>query len=210
MVLVGRNKSIAWGGTNMRSASSDLYELTSKQLDNVTTRTEKIKVRWWKDKKVEIRMSEIGPVLSDIPFFLKNNDKIFAMKWVGHQPTDEYSSFYNLNKATNWDEFRTAFESYGVSGQNFLYADVEGHIGMLPAVKIPNRQQQRPDDFLLNPNNPHQQWNGLIGTLELPFAFDPEPGFLVSANNRPFEYNPPLGYFFSANDRVDRLIEIFE
>lgn len=209
MVLVGRNPDIAWGGTNMRSASSDLYELTSEQLENVKTRTKKIKVRWWKDKEVEVRMSDIGPVLSDIPFF-KNNKKIFAMKWVGHQATDEYSSFYQLNKATNWNEFRNAFESYGVSGQNFLYADSEGHIGMVPAVKIPNRQQLKPDDFLLNSDNPNYQWKGLIGTLELPYVFDPAEGFIVSANNRPFVHNPPMGYFFSANDRVDRLTELFQ
>jgi penicillin amidase len=208
MVLVGRNESIAWGGTNMRSASSDLYELNSEQLENLKTRTEKIKVRWWKDKEVEIRMSDIGPVLSDIPFF-KNNKRIFAMKWVGHQATDEYSSFYRLNKATDWNEFRNAFKSYGVSGQNFLYADNEGHIGMVPAVKIPNRQQLKPDDFLLNPDNPQLQWNNLIGTLELPYVFDPAEGFIVSANNRPFVHNPPMGYFFSANDRVDRLTELF-
>lgn len=209
MVLVGRNEAIVWGGTNMRSASSDLYELNPSQIENLETHQEKIKVRWWKDKEIEIRMSDIGPVLSDIPLF-KNNKKIFAMKWVGHQVTDEYSSFYKLNKAKNWTEFRNAFESYGVSGQNFLYADVQGHIGMVPAVKIPNRQQVKPDDFLLNPGNPQHQWHGLIGTLELPSVFDPAEGFIVSANNRPFEHNPPMGYFFSANDRVDRLTELFQ
>ncbi len=209
MVLVGRNPDIAWGGTNMRSASSDLYELNSEQIDHLKIRTEKIKVRWWKNKEVKVRISESGPVLSDIPIF-KNNEKIFAMKWVGHRATDEYSSFYKLNKATNWNEFRNAFESYGVSGQNFLYADGEGHIGMVPAVKIPNRQQLKPDDFLLKPENPLHQWNGLIGTLELPYVFDPTEGFIVSANNRPFVHNPPMGYFFSANDRVDRLTELFQ
>jgi len=132
------------------------------------------------------------------------------MKWVGHQPTDEYSSFFKLNNATNWTEFRNAFESYGVSGQNFLYADAKGHIGMVPAVKIPHRQQLKPDDFLLNPSNPQHQWNGLIGTLELPSVYDPAEGFIVSANNRPFVHNPPMGYFFSANDRVDRLSELFQ
>jgi penicillin amidase len=209
MVLVGRNPKISWGGTNMRSASSDLYELNAEQIANLKSRTEKIKVRGWKDKQVEIRMSQSGRVLSDIPFF-KNNKKIFAMRWVGHQATDEYSAFFRLNQATNWQEFRNAFESYGVSGQNFLYADSDGHIGIVPAVKIPNRQQAKPDDFLLNPDNPLHQWDGLIGTTELPFVVDPPEGFIVSANNRPFAHQPPMGYFFSANDRVDRLTELFQ
>ncbi|MDZ7357686.1 MAG: penicillin acylase family protein [candidate division KSB1 bacterium] len=207
MVLVGRNPNIAWGGTNMRSASSDLYELSDEMISQLKIRTEKIKVRWWRDKEVFVRTSSLGPVISDAPFF-KNIEKPFAMRWVGHQATDEYTAFYRLNRATNWTEFRQAFESYGVSGQNFLYADVQGHIGMVPAVKIPRRQQLQPDDFLLNPKNPRHQWNGLLGTLELPFAYDPPQGFLVSANNRPFVHDPALGYFFSANDRVERLSEL--
>ncbi len=207
MVLVGRNPHIAWGGTNMRSASSDLYELSSELVGQLNSRTEKIRVRWWKDKEVVVRSSAFGPVLSDIPFF-KNNDRTFAMKWVGYQATDEYTAFYRLNRATNWAEFRHAFESYGVSGQNFLYADDQGHIGMVPAVKIPRRRQLQPDDFLLNPENPRHLWNGLVGTLELPFAFDPPQGFIVSANNRPFVFDPVMGYFFSANDRVERISEL--
>jgi len=207
MVLVGRNTKIAWGGTNMRSASSDLYELSDEHIQQLQRRTEKIKVRWWRDKMVEIRISPMGPVLSDIPFF-KSKEKIFAMKWVGHQVTDEFTAFYRLNRATDWNEFRQAFENYGVSGQNFLYADANGHIGMVPAVKIPKRSQLLPDDFLLNPDNPRHRWGGLVGTLELPFALDPAQGFIVSANNRPLIFDPPLGYFFSANDRVVRISEL--
>jgi len=193
----------------MRSASSDLYQLDEVQIQKIETRKERIKVRWWKDKEVEIRTSEFGPVISDISYFKAKKGKTLAMKWVGHQPSDEFTAFYEINRAKNWMEFRDAFQSYGVSGQNFLYADVEGHIGMVPAVKIPNRLLSKPGDFILNPGNPLHQWNGLLGTLELPFIFDPDQGFIVSTNNRPFVYNPPVGYFFSANDRIDRLTELF-
>ena len=210
MVLVGRNQSIAWGGTNMRSASSDLYKLNEKQVENIKTRTEKIRVRWWKDKEVEIRKSEWGPILSDSPLFNAKEGQTLAIKWVGHQTSDEFTSFLKLNQATNWTEFQAAFKSYGVSGQNFLYADEKGHIGMVPAVKVPNRNQLRPDDFILNSAKPAHQWNGIIGSNDLPTVFDPAEGFIVSANNRPFVYNPPMGYFFSANDRVNRLRELFQ
>ncbi|UCE06682.1 MAG: penicillin acylase family protein, partial [bacterium] len=210
MVLAGRNPSIAWGGTNMRSASSDLYELKANQNNNIAVRKEKIKVRWWKDKSVDIRTSEIGPIISDVSFFKVKEGQILAMKWVGHQPTDEHTSFYKINKAANWEEVRQALESYGVSGLNFLYADTNGHIGMVPAVKIPNRSQNRPPDFILDADNPQHQWQGLINPPDLPYVFNPEQGFIVTANNRPFVYNPPLGFFFSANDRADRLKQLLQ
>ena len=207
MVLVGRNPQIAWSGTNMRSASSDLYELPADRLEDLKTRTEKIRVRAWRDREVTVRTSPVGPVLSDAPFF-KDSHKVLAVRWVGHQATDEFSAFYRLNQARDWRDFRSAFASYGVSGQNFLYADADGHIGMIAAVKIPNRPQALPDDFLLDPDNPLHRWNGLIGSLDLPSAYDPAEGFIVSANNRPFPHNPAMGYFFSANDRVERLTEL--
>src|SRR5262249_6587447 len=40
-VAVGRNENIAWGGTNMRSASSDLFDVSSLPEDQIKTRVEK-------------------------------------------------------------------------------------------------------------------------------------------------------------------------
>lgn len=210
MILLGRNHSIAWGGTNMRSASSDLYELSTGQSNHFTTQKEKISVRWWFDKEIEVRSSELGPLISDASFFKTKEEKILALKWAGYQVTDEYTAFLELNRAQNWSEFRNAFETYAVSGQNFLYADTAGHIGMVLAVQIPIRSPDRPAELILNPDNPQHQWQGLMKSPELPAVFDPDAGFIVSANNRPVVTNPPLGYFFSANDRADRLITLLQ
>jgi penicillin amidase len=208
IVLVGRNDAIAWGGTNMRSASSDLYALTPEQARKCTTRREKIRVRWWPDKQVAIRTSMFGPIISDSPLFKAAPGQTLALRWVGHQASDEMTALLKVNRAHTWAEFYAAFETYAVSGQNFLYADTAGHIGMVPAVKIPVRNPGKPDDFIFDAGSPSYQWNGYLKATEIPPVFDPQQHFIASANNRPLICQPPLGYFFSANDRVDRMTEL--
>ncbi len=210
MVLVGRNQNIAWAGTNMRAASSDLFELSEKQLANLDSTNEKLKVRWWFDQEVLLRSSELGPVVTDAPLLNAPEDQTLAMQWIGHQATDEFTSFLKVNKAQDWDDFFNAFESYGVSGQNFLYADRTGHIGMLLAVKIPDRSDNPEPVLFVSADKTSNKWNGTLNSTQLPFAFDPPQGFIISANNKPVENDPPLGYFFSANDRIDRLTELME
>jgi len=203
MVLIGRNPAVSWGGTNMRSASSDLYNITNPEASSMDIRTEKISVRGWFDKDVEIRRTSIGPVLSDMPVIdgIDDNETL-ALKWVGHQVSDEFTTFLQVNKSTNWEMFKNAFNSYAVSGQNFLYADTAGNIGQVLAVRIPSRQVQQPSGLI---NELSLQWEGYKNPDELPSVYNPAKGFLVSANNRPVITNPPLGYFYSSNDRVDRL-----
>jgi penicillin amidase len=208
MVMLGRNEDIAWSGTNMRAASSDLFELTPEQVSRLTTQKQRIKVRWWRDKTVEIRTSELGPVLSDAPY-LNKSGKTFAMRWAGHRASDEMTALLRVNRAANWDDFTSAFATYAVSGQNFLYADRDGHIGLVPAVKIPVRSYKKPPELILAPL-PENRWQGFLDSSTLPHIFDPPEGYIASANNNPVETDTPLGFFFSSDDRISRLKQVLE
>ncbi len=208
MILVGRNEHIAWAGTNMRSASSDVYRLTPEDLKDAGAEEETIKVRLWFDRKIVKRFARHGAVVSDSPLFKAGENETLALKWVGHAKTDEFTTFLKVNRAADWDEFVAAFETYGVSGQNFIYADVQGRIGSIPAVMIPRRQYKEPEDLVLDSTDPSALWDGFLKPVELPAVLNPESGFLASANNLPFEHDPPLGFFFSPNDRIERLHEL--
>ncbi len=207
-VLVGRNPDIAWAGTNMRSASSDLYDITDNDSIEITTEMERIPVKNWFDKRIVKRVSELGPIISDAPLLKAGKGRDLAMKWVGYEPSDEISSFLRLNRARNWQEFRQAFEGYAVSGQNFVYADDGGNIGMVLALALPERQPQYFPNATLDLENPYIFWENVIPSTQLPSVYNPENGILASANNRPVETDPPIGYFFSANDRITRISEL--
>jgi len=202
---LGRNSDIAWGGTNMRAISSHLFKLN--QTDEVTERTEKIKRRWWFSRNVKVRESKIGPVLSDAPFFKTDDD--IALWWLGHDESgDEISSFLKVNRARDWDDFRQAFASYAVSGQNMLYADRHGNIGQVmayrqPTIADPDRTLDLVKDSSLFDGN-------FLNALDQPFAFNPSTGYIASANNRPTQTEIPISFRYAMPDRFERMGELLD
>ncbi len=203
---VGRNRDIAWGGTNMRTISTHLFELTKEDLKDVTTRKEKIKVRWWFDEEIEVRDSKYGPIISDVPLF--KSEKPIAFNWLGHQATHELSAFLKANRSKNFKQFRSSFEEYGVSAQNMLYADSKGNIGHVLAYRQPLLKN---NDKQLKLVKPSSEFTGRYRkSTELPHAYNPQSGFIASANNKPTEDKIPFAYTYSNNDRVERLQELMD
>ncbi len=202
---IGRNPWMAWGGTNMRAASSDLYEVGTAE---ITTRRERIGVRWWFDREIEIRETKWGPVLSDAPQLAGKVSRPFALRWTGHEASDEITAMLRVSRARNFADFRDAFSTFAVPGQNMLYADNDGNIGQVMAVSLPDRRGPLPKDIVLESGQREAAWNRMLGADELPFSFNPEQGFLVSANNRPVQTDIHVGYFFSPDDRVERMTEL--
>jgi penicillin amidase len=205
---IGRNPWVAWGGTNMRAASSELYDVSDLPAGEITERRETIGVRWWFDREVRLRETPWGPIISDAPFLKDTPGAPFALRWTGHQGSDEVSAMLAANRARNFAEFRAAFESFAVPGENMLYADAEGNIGQVLAVRLPKRDGEPPSDVILEPGKHAGAWDDMQGVLDLPFSLNPEQGFLASANNRPSNTGIHLGYFFSPDDRAARMAEL--
>ena len=203
---IGRNPWIAWGGTNMRAASSELHEVEDGAA--IATRRERIAVRWWFDREIEIRETGRGPILSDAPQLADRVSRPVALRWTGHRASDEVTAMLRVSRARNFADFRDAFSTFAVPGQNMLYADNDGNIGQVMAVSLPDRRGPLPSDIVVEGGQSDAAWEQMVGAAELPFSLNPERGFLVSANNRPAPTETHVGYFFSPNDRVERMTEL--
>ncbi|MFU8829151.1 MAG: penicillin acylase family protein, partial [Phycisphaerales bacterium] len=206
-VLVGRNEHIGWTGTNMQSSSSILYELPD-QWEPVHTREESIRTRWWRNSTARIRESEWGPVISDAAILGRLGAGEYALAWRGHLPSDETSAFFRASHATNWEEFRNAFDTFATGGQNMLYGDREGNIGQImaieaiPGVALASRLapvQVDDDRFRIGEG---------VSSTRLPFAFNPPEGFLASSNNVPTRFTSALVAHGNANDRIVRIQQV--
>ena len=57
---------------------------------------------------------------------------------------------------------------------------------------------------------PSFAWSGIRDARTLPAAYNPESGYIASANNQPSDADIPIGYFFAASDRVERLADLIE
>ena len=206
---IGRNPHIAWGGTNMHAASSDLYDVSDVPGSEIVERRERIGVRWWFDSDVTVRETRWGPIVTDAPLLEDFELPPLALKWTGHGASDEIGAMLAVSRARNFAEFRTAFDRFAVPGQNMLYADTDGNIGQVMAVWLPTRRGA-PADIFLDSAAHDSAWGTLHTGAELPYSLNPEAGFLVSANNRPAETDVPAGFFFSPDDRVRRMTALIE
>ncbi|MDX6361367.1 MAG: penicillin amidase, partial [Streptomyces sp.] len=104
-----------------------------------------------------------------------------SLRWTALQPGNSMDAVFELDKATNWTEFRKASQSFDVPSQNLVYADTEGHIGYQLPGKIPTRGKG--DGSLPSPGwDSKYRWTGYIRQSALPYEYDPERGYIVTAN----------------------------
>jgi penicillin amidase len=208
-VVVGRNESIGWTGTNMQSPSSTLYRLPEGWTPT-GAREERIGVRFWGDRRATIRETELGPVITDAKVLRRLGEGDHALRWRGHLPSDEATTFLRVSRADSWASFREAFRTYAVGGQNFLYADRQGNIGQLLAWELVPAAVRGAGAGAVDPGDPAFAWTQGVPSTDLPASYNPEAGYLVSANNTPFRLDPPIVIQGNANDRLVRMAELIE
>lgn len=193
-VTIGRNRRIAWGCTNVHDDSADLYveEFDPRDRDRyrtpdgwqrVDTRHEAIGVRAGplssSVRTVDhvVRVTRHGPLVTI-------GARQYALRWTSlADDAVELTAFLRLARAGGWDEFREAVRVFPGPAQNFVYADVDGHIGWYAAGRLPIRRAgdgSRPYAGA----SADGDWLGFVPFDELPHLLDPPSGRIVTANNR--------------------------
>jgi penicillin amidase len=206
MAALGRNPWIAWGGTNLHAMSSDLFDVTDLPPGEVHERRETVRVRGRRDRTIVVRDTNYGPIVSDLSFF-PGHGRQLALRWVGHGASDELTAMLRVNRARNWDEFRTALDGFALPGQNMVYADAQGHVGKLIAAHLPLRPNEPPEAHI-QPRSHQRHWRTLATASDLPVDYDPSAGFVASANDKPASTPVPVGFFFSTPHRIERFREL--
>lgn len=199
----GRNPDLAWGGTNLRAASSDLFDVSALPPGSFRTERGVIRRRLWPDAAREWRVTDLGPVVTDAPAVPGGT---LALRWAGHLPTDEITALLHGARARDGATFRAAFDRFGVSAQNMVWAE-RGAIGRFTAATLP-RRAGFPADGPVLPPGAAATWDRPWTAPDLPSAVNPPDAILASGNENPRLWAPDapvLGAFFSDGDRVARL-----
>lgn len=194
-VMIGHNKWIAWGCTNLCPDVQDLY---IEQFDTENPRSYKTPDGW---REVEVRTEEIavrsGPngsrnspsklevkVTHHGPVIFQTGTMGLALRWTAlDDDIIDLDTFLALNRARNWGDFATALSGYGGPPQNFTYADTAGHIGYYAAGRIPVRNGGD-GSVPYDGTTDEGEWIGFVPFAEMPHAFDPPSAIIVSANQR--------------------------
>lgn len=204
---LARTEHIAWGGTNLRSAGSDLVDVSGLAASEIRTERHRIKARFRGETEHPVRMTPHGPIITDAPLFPDVNGRTLALKWVGHLPSEEIGALLAVQRATNWTDFRAALADWGVTPQNMVYADVAGNVGIAMATRLPRRHGP-PRHVIATPDEVAGPWADIATAADLPALYNPPEGFVVSANTPPVATPFRMATFVSGPDRTLRLREL--
>jgi penicillin G amidase len=206
-VIVGHNQEIAWGITNLDPDVTDFYlediEGERYRVDDeyrrLDTRVETIEVAGGDPVELLVRETHHGPVLSDVidpvtqagvnpPLQGVETSGRYdvSMAWTGLEPGRTAESIFEINMATDFEEFRAAAELFSVPSQNLVYADRQGNIGYQAPGLIPVRESSTnsaPPGYWPSPGwNSAYDWKGWVPFEQLPWTLNPDDGVIVAAN----------------------------
>lgn len=187
-VVAGHNQHVAWGFTALIGDAQDVYE---EKLDGkgnyqaadgswkpLAVDHEVIHVRGGHDVSLDVQSTDHGPLLNPI---LSKDSTPVALKWTLYDPALSAIPLYELDTASNWNDFSAALQTWSWPTQNVVYADDQGHIAYHAIGKMPIRPAGLADVPIADSTH---EWQGYIPFDDLPNAFDPPSGFLATANSR--------------------------
>jgi penicillin amidase len=194
-IIVGHNQHIAWGITNLQFDVQDLY---IEKLDQRTGRylyqgqpqqahaeLELIRIKGQRPTELLVWVTRHGPLM------VTEGGDLMSLRWVAADPAIYQFPVLEYDKAQNWQQFTQALSRFPGPGSNFVYADNAGHIGYHAVGQFPKRRGYA-GDLPVDGSSGEFDWDGYIPFDQLPAAFDPPHGIIVSANQNTFPPDFPF------------------
>lgn len=164
----------------------------------------------FKPKKDELGFSVWFP----LEFLNQHNDLTYSLRWVYGEGVATHAYLMTKNMITkkmNLTEIESTLETLNMYPLNMNFATADGNIGyhmtgLFPKRKYNVHQGVYPKKGWMKDN----LWDGFISQKEHPRMYNPESGFIVSANNFVASKNCKhgLSHAFSFTQRYLRIKEI--
>ena len=221
-VIIGFNDSCAFGFTNGGRDVRDYYEVKFKDdtrkeyffngsWHEAKFRIDTIKIKDSKEFIDSVAYVQLGndwcPVMYDKSYSggRNNSDKYYAVRWKAHDVSNELKIFNMLNHAKNYSDYQAAVVNLHTPGQNCAFACKNGDIAIRTQGEWPAKWKGQ-GDFVMPGTDTSYLWQGMIPQDEVPFQYNPERGFISSANQKPVDETYP--YYLGRNYPLYRGITI--
>lgn len=220
LVLVGHNARIAWGATLGMTDAEDLfvesfdgsslarYAFRGQWVDAETI-PETIHIKGRKQPHIErVTLTHHGPVISNV---LDGANQRLALSSKALQPLQVFQGWWLLDQAQDWDAFMEAVRHIRAPQLSLVYADVAGNIGYWLAGAVPIRANGRADTPAPGWTGEHE-WIGEVPFEEMPHAYNPPQGYIVTCNNQVIDEDYPyfLGNSWQSGYRAQRAVDVLE
>jgi penicillin amidase len=224
-VVIGYNQNISWGVTNVDADVMDWYQVKFKdnskneywynnRWNKTTKKIEVINIKGQKPFIDTVTYTHHGPVVYDNtaqkPTEGREDIPVGdALRWIAHDESDEFKTFYLLNRGQNYDDYRKALTYFTAPAQNFIFADKDNDIAITPNGKFPLKYRDQ-GKYILDGSDPADDWHGWIPYDQNPTVKNPPQGFVRSANESPADSSYPyyINWRFELYDRGKRISDL--
>ncbi len=220
-VVTGHNGRVAWGITSLASDTQDLFV---EKLDDddaprryryqgdwrdLGVRVETIEVAGGDDVEVKILSTLHGPLVNEAFDQIKDEPPM-ALSWTAHGEVRILRALHLLGRAENWQEFRHALSFWDAPALSFVYADVDGNIGYQATGRHPIRAAGHDGSMPVPGWTGEFDWRRTIPPQDLPWAFNPPSGVIVTANNKTVsdDYPYTLAVDWADPSRAQRIVDL--
>jgi len=220
-VISGHNGQVAWGLTNGFPDVQDLYIEKIRRTDDGSVQAEyngqwedakeiieTIKVKGSKPVTEKVVITRHGPIINSLALD-DAGDQPLALRWTALEPDLMIEGIFDMLSAYNCKEFHKALRQWATPVQNVVYADTAGDIAYTYPGKIPIRKNG--DGRLPVPGwTDEYEWAGYIPYGDLPHLYNPQEGYIATANNLPIgpDFPTPFAVEPISGDRAQRINEL--
>lgn len=212
-IIIGFNEDIAWGLTNGGRDVKDYYEIKFKDESKkeylfngewlpTEFRYEVIHIIGQNEFVDTVMYTIHGPVIYDTKYHDRSDStRYYAVRWLPHDPGKELMTFNLLNRAKNYEDYLEATSHFASPGQNFVFGSRNGDIALRTQGAWPMKWFEQ-GDFVMPGWDSTYLWKGTIPDSLIPHQYNPERGFVSSANQHPADTSYP--YYLGTDYPVTR------
>ena len=219
--LLGHNRNYAYGLTMFENDDVDFFQEEDnpnndkqyKIIDgyrNYIFKQKIIKVKDSADVKLNVKISQHGPVVNGLLDGLKS-DKSVAMSWIYTQQKNQIlDAVYELSHAKDLENFQKHIELIKAPGLNIMYGDAKGNIAWITSGKLYKVDKSVNTNFILNGANGIDDKKEWLPFAKNPAAINPPWNYVYTSNNQPEAIDGYLypGYYLPKDRalRIDGLL----
>lgn len=155
----------------------------------------------------DIEVAHTLTTSSSIEEFMKKVEKL--------TPTSLYSeadAIFAIMRARNVNDIKNALKMYGLPNQNWVFVDDVGNFGYIAAGRVPARANHD-GTVPVEGWSGKYDWSSFIPFEHLPQVYNPERGYIATANNEvvpPDDYPYPFSYRYVPGYRAGRIEELLQ
>ncbi len=145
-VVLGRNRFLSWGFTNLWQDVDDLLEekisedgrkyADGKRWLPIETKHFTIKIKGAAEVEGEAKFTSRGPLQR----YIEGDSKYYSRQWIAFKPGILFIPSLALNRAMDWTTFNLALDHMKVPAQNVIYMDNVGNMGYRATGLQPKRK----------------------------------------------------------------------